>query len=293
MTGQIAFLITPGSEQNDNHERLPRYFAEAGWRVDAFAHDALNLRTGEVFLDAFPATTFDRIWPVGFGPRAGFLDRAALLRQVPQPRLVTPVDVWLSHHGKSVYPEYAAPSVISASAEVLCGALATTFNGDAVLKPLAGSFGRNVQRVTEAEQIQTAMNEAPGYWMLQAFVAAIEHGETRTLVCGASVLGSYLRLPQDGLHANLALAAEPAATSLTGTAAQRVAEIHGDLCRLGVGFAAIDTVGETLMEVNVANPGGLATLEMLYGKDLGPAVCQAITQGASAPRPHRGTESTP
>ncbi len=276
MTGHIAFLTTPGPEQNDNHDRLPRYFAEAGWRVETFPHDALNLRSGEVFLNTSPANTFDLIWPVGFGPRAGFLDRAALLRHVPEGRLITPVDVWLSHHGKSVYPEYSAPGVVSASAAVLRDALESTFAGNAVLKPLAGSFGRNVQRVTNAEQIHSAMAAAPGYWMLQAFVEAIADGETRTLVCGASVLGSYLRLPQDGLHANLALAAEARETKLTGAAAQRVADIHADLRQLGVGFAAIDTVGETLMEVNIANPGGLATLELLYGKDLGPAVCRAM-----------------
>ena len=46
---------------------------------------------------------------------------------------------------------------------------------------------------------------------------------------------------------------------------------------LGAGFAAIDLVGERLMEVNVANPGGLGTLASIGAGDFGPAVVAAIT----------------
>jgi glutathione synthase/RimK-type ligase-like ATP-grasp enzyme len=45
-----------------------------------------------------------------------------------------------------------------------------------------------------------------------------------------------------------------------------------------IGFAAIDLVDDVLMEVNVANPGGLGTLNKLYDEDFGPALVRAVTQ---------------
>ena len=44
-----------------------------------------------------------------------------------------------------------------------------------------------------------------------------------------------------------------------------MSRVHHELISHRVGFAAIDTVGGYLMEVNLANPGGLQTLEDLYG----------------------------
>ncbi len=275
-SAQIAFLYTAGPTQNDNHERLPRYFTAAGWQVCIDAHNAVGMRRGEVFIGREPAQNFDLIWPLGFGPQVGFLDRCELLRHLPQDRLVTPVDAWLSLHGKSVFPEFSPPSVVSAQLPALLDALAD-FGGRAVLKPLAGSYGRDVVLVEAPEQLEAAVAVGTDrVWMLQAYIEAISAGEIRTLVCGEAVLGSYLRRPRDGFHANLARDAEALPTELTGAAAQRVAEIHQHLLAQGVGFAAIDTVDEYLMEVNVANPGGLATLEALYDRDLGPALCRAI-----------------
>ena len=43
-----------------------------------------------------------------------------------------------------------------------------------------------------------------------------------------------------------------------------------------VHYAAIDTVGEHLMEVNLANPGGLGTLASLYDRDPEAQVVEAI-----------------
>ena len=275
-SARIAFLYTAGPHQSDNHERLPGYFAAAGWQVYLDAHRAIGMRHGDVFIGDEPATDFDLIWPLGFGPHVGFLDRCELLRHLPPGRLVTPVDAWLSLHGKSIFPEYSPPSVISAQLPALLDALAA-FGGRAVLKPLAGSYGREVILAETPEQLEAAVAASTDrVWVLQAFVEAISAGEIRTLVCGDQVLGSYLRRPRGGFHANLARDAEALPAELTGAAAQRVAEIHARLLDQGVGFAAIDLVDGYLMEVNIANPGGLETLEQLYGRDLGPVLCRAI-----------------
>jgi glutathione synthase/RimK-type ligase-like ATP-grasp enzyme len=54
-------------------------------------------------------------------------------------------------------------------------------------------------------------------------------------------------------------------------------DIVEDLKRRRIGYAAIDTVGDYLMEVNIANPGGLGTLATVYGRDFGADVVSAVT----------------
>jgi glutathione synthase len=112
--------------------------------------------------------------------------------------------------------------------------------------------------------------------VLQRFLANIAEGETRTLVAGGQIIGSYLRLPTDQLHANLAQHGSAQPTTLSKRQRQITEEIATDLVDEDIGFAAIDLVDDILMEVNVANPGGLGTLNQLYGKDFGPALVRAV-----------------
>jgi glutathione synthase len=78
------------------------------------------------------------------------------------------------------------------------------------------------------------------------------------------------------LRANLAQFASAERTRLTAPQTALVAKIQQELVDKRIGFAAIDSVGEYLMEVNVANPGGLGTLNHLYQKDFGAAVVEAV-----------------
>jgi glutathione synthase len=125
------------------------------------------------------------------------------------------------------------------------------------------------------------MAATPGrYWMLQRFIPEIKAGETRTLICGDSVLGSYLRTPNPAtegeFRTNLALQGSPGPTQLSAKMENLVNEVHAELRAAGVGFAAIDTVGVYLMEVYLANPGGFGTLCDLYGRDFEQQAGQSI-----------------
>ena len=113
------------------------------------------------------------------------------------------------------------------------------------------------------------------YCLLQRYVPEIERGETRTLIAGGQIIGSYLRKPRDGI-ANITLGAQVQATVLNEQEEGLVTTIAEDLLAQGVGFAAVDIAYPYLMEVNVANPGGLKTLETLTGNDLSSTVAQAI-----------------
>jgi glutathione synthase/RimK-type ligase-like ATP-grasp enzyme len=267
MNLRALFLIDPESHHNDNHLRLPDIFSRHGWQVDCVAHEDLHWQRQKVYCGAKPAAHYNLIWPVGLGPRRSFLDRISLLRLVDQHKLINHADVYVNLHGKTAWLDDAPTTVIATDLQ----SLTRGFNkspGPWVLKPLAGSFGHQVSKVSDVHEITKIVNSTPKqYWMLQKYVPEIVDGETRTLVCGATVIGSYLRVPDNQLHANLAAHATASVTSLNPTVAELVARVQQQLIHSGVGYAAIDTVGGYLMEVNVANPGGLGTLSGLYNQE--------------------------
>jgi glutathione synthase len=280
---EIAFLLgNTDQAHNDNHERLPAAFRAAGWHVTTLPHDAVRMRQGRVRLDHHDPQRFQLIWLVGFGPAASFLDRMQLLRLLDQHRLVNAVEPLIHLHGKSAWvsrmPETHVSNDPGFLGDIVDG------GGDWVAKPTAGSFGQDVWRLSpgaSGRQLLTRLiGETGRYCMLQRFVPGIDAGEKRTLVAGGRLIGTYLRRPgtsaEPDFRANLAAGGGAEAASLTDAEQRLVQEIVMELDAAGVGFAAVDTVYPYLMEVNLANPGGLGTLETLYGRDLAAAVVDAL-----------------
>jgi glutathione synthase len=281
---RIAFLLgTVEMARNDNHVRLPRAFAEAGWEVDELPQNGVALTPEGVRFGDRDPDRFDLVWVLGLGRADTFYDRAQLLRLLPQERFVTEIDALVYLHAKYAWWPYMPETYASNEAPRLCALLES--GGEWVVKPAAGSYGRDVYRVRagaeDAALIAELVGDAtqPGrYCLLQRFVDQIAAGEKRTLIAGGQVLGSYLRVPDGDFRANLAVGATPEATRLTGTEQDLVQEIADQLTRRGVGFAAIDTCHPYLMEVNVANPGGLETLGRLYGRDVTAEAVAAIAR---------------
>ena len=280
----VLFLISPHSSAsalsdagNDNAQTLPAAFKAQGWQVSRGRHQSLHRRPEGLFVDSTALSHYDLIWPVGFGPRNGFLDWLQLLGELPERAVINAPASMVLRHGKSAWLTHGPESHIAAEPETLVTAMAEK-PGDWVLKPLAGSFGQDVHRLhgDDTETLLQTMRQRPGaYFVLQRFQPNIVRGETRTLVVGGRVLGSYLRVPTNQLHANLAKHSTAQPTTLSEPQQKIVGKIAEDLLAEHIGFAAIDLVDTTLMEVNVANPGGLGTLNQLYGKDFGPALVRA------------------
>jgi len=265
----IAFLLGDTARaRHDNHLRLPAAFERAGWRVARIPQEAVRLSPHGIRLDRRAAADFDLIWILGLGRLETFFDRMQLLHQLPPERLVTGVDALTYWHAKYAWWRHMPETHASADAGYLLDRLAS--GGDWVVKPPAGSFGRDVRRIRNDAAGQAAVRHATAggrYCLLQRYAAEIEQGEKRTLVAGGRIIGSYLRHPETDLRANLAAGASAHPTALTAAEHRLVATLAADLADRGVGFAAVDVAYPYLMEVNLANPGGLATLEALYGED--------------------------
>ena len=275
----IAFLLGDTAKaRHDNHLRLPAAFERAGWRVARFSQEAVHLSPDGIRLGGHPARDFDLVWVLGLGRLETFFDRMQLLRQLPQARLVTAIDALTYRHAKYAWWQHMPETYASADTGYLLERLSV--GGDWVVKPPAGSFGRDVHRIRNDVAGRDAVRQATAggrYCLLQRYAPQIELGEKRTLVAGGQVIGSYLRHPETDLRANLAAGASAHPTTLSAAERSLVDCLAADLADQGVGFAAVDLAHPYLMEVNLANPGGLATLEELYGKDPSDRVVAALT----------------
>ncbi|MEE2823478.1 MAG: hypothetical protein VYD91_01365 [Pseudomonadota bacterium] len=277
----ILFLITADPNldasdvaqpaSNDNAQVLPRLFRAGGWRVSKAQHRAIHRAPAGLACNDEALAQFDLIWPVGFGPHQGFLDWVHLLDDLPPRKLINPPSALVMKHGKAAWIEHSADTYMAAEPERLIATMQEN-PGEWVLKPMAGSFGEGVIRLasSEHERLRQAMSQKPGaYFVLQRFLPEIAHGETRTLIVGGQIIGSYLRVPTNNFHANLAKKALTQRTELSAAQLSLIKTLNADMLDQHIGFAAIDLVGDTLMEVNIANPGGIGTLQQLYERDFG------------------------
>ena len=154
MAPQALFLITPRHTHNDNHQRIPEWFAQAGWEGATAPHDGLNWHNGVLSCDGVTTDTYHLIWPVGLGPHRTFLDRHELLQHIPAQRLINAPASYTHLHGKSAWLDYAPPTWVSLQPRQL-ESIVQEYSGEWVLKPQAGSFGNDVYRISTAAELRS------------------------------------------------------------------------------------------------------------------------------------------
>lgn len=277
---EILFLTGEvDAARNDNHERLPQAFAALGWRVQIQSHETICIDNNQVSLAQARPDRFELIWLLGFGRQVTFFDRMQILRQLDQHRFVTAVDALMYLHGKHRWLKHMPETHTCADFEHLLSVI--NRGGQWIIKPPAGSYGRDVRLVNSEDEARGALSDFcresdAGYCLVQRFIPQIVDGEKRTLLAGGQIIGSYLRVPSDQLLANINAEGTIEKTSLSEEETKLVNEIARDLTDFGAGFATIDIVYPYLIEVNVANPGGLASLSNLYDHDFAVDAARAL-----------------
>lgn len=276
----VLFLIgDAGIAQNDNHVRLPAAFRKLGHEVTTVDHTSVSLHGNELLIGECSADRYELLWLLGFGPRESFLDRMQLLKRIDQRRFVNPVDAYTYLHSKLNFTEYMPETHAAGSLEPLIQQLddATRW----VVKPSATSFGRDVAIIGNddrgRERIRRVI-EKYGFAVVQRYVDSVDHGEVRFLVAAGKPIGCYKRLPAPDHRANLAAGGRPVVHTATPREAELANTIGSKLLECGIRFAAVDIAGPYLIEVNVVNPGGLATLQKLTGDDLVPLTVRTIVE---------------
>ena len=293
MTAHICFLTTlPGQKApaNSNHIILPIAFAKAGWKVSTLHHEQVKLTPLGVEIGTLHPNDIDLVWLLGFGQRTSFLDRAQILSQIDDEKFVTPPLVMSRLHSKyalsngplaHLFPQ----TYVSGDRHWLKQMILT--GGEWIVKPPAGSYGQNVYRVSPDNPNLNAILElltAAGYCVLQPFLFDIEQGEKRVLLANSQVIGCYLRRSRSGFRTNLSAGATCEICTLSTSEAGTIHQAAAYLQQLGVRYAAVDLIGDLIVEVNVANPGGLETLAELTGQDISARVVASLESHANTPQ---------
>lgn len=302
----ICFLVSRDAQaHNDNAVRLPEAFARAGWQVAVFDHNELHLTQRHLSIGTCRLDDVDLVWALGLGVRTSFLDRAQLLLGVNPARMVTSAQALLSYHAKldlalGSLAEYHPETHAGRDAAWLAGVVSR--GGDWVAKPTAASYGRSVFRVSKTDpNLTVILDELTGngtrYCLLQRYLPEIENGEIRVLFANGVLIGSYRRLPTVDHRVNIDGTGEAVAHELSSEERELAERAAEHLAALGAHFVAVDLVYPYILECNIANPGGLATLQGLTGEDLTPRVVQAFTPDvdqnplwSSNPRTPTGTK---
>lgn len=286
----ICFLTsTKGAPRNDNHRRLPDAWATAGWHVTRADHDDVRMTATGICLapDDAPLDRYDLIWPIGLGARDTFLDRMQLLLTLDARRFVVSPTALLTHHAKyslalGPLAQHHPPTYASCDPLWLRGIIAR--GGEWIVKPPAASYGRDVYRVNANDPnvgvILDALTGHDGsrYCLLQRYLSEIERGETRVLLAEGEVIGAYLRRPGADHRVNLALDGRAETAELSHDETVLAIAVARQLLEHGVHFVAVDLAYPWIVEFNLANPGGLETIERLTGENLAPRVVAAIAR---------------
>ncbi|MFP6797386.1 MAG: hypothetical protein VB933_10045 [Pseudomonadales bacterium] len=284
---RICFVAAFGGKcLNDNQGRLANEFANQGWSVEHIDHASLEVMDNRLtgidpngVRHAFDQ--FDRIWIVGFGDQATFLDRMQLLRTLDQSRFVNDVDALIYLHGKphlvlGDLGQHHPQTIVSADAQTLLSIIER--GGSWIGKPTAGSFGRDVFAVTKTDSNRRAIVEhltQSGFTMLQQRIDTRD--EKRFLIAGSLLIGVYGKRHIDH-RSNLAAGSAPTVVQATSAELELVETCIRWLNTHGVRFATIDVAHPYLLDINIANPGWLATYQELTGCNLVDKVVQAIRQ---------------
>lgn len=170
-----------------------------------------------------------------------------------------PATYQLSEHTIHLrYPEYAAPTWVTGTAEELVE-IVRQMDGEAVCKPKNTYSGLGITFLSH----DAPSAEIHGFWqqwgpevVVQPYLKAVEEsGDLRILTLNDRVLGSVLRVPGPSSRlANLHQGATAARLEPSPRQLAACREVAADLNPMGLYLLGLDFIGEHLTEVNFTSP---------------------------------------
>lgn len=248
---------------------------------------------GELTCSEITLNHFDLVWILALGFRIGFLDKIQLLHNLERDTaLVNSLNSILYLKSKYflntqaeifAHPESHASANWQQLIEII-----QQGGGTWIIKPPAGSFGRDVFKVESTDaNLRSILQSMTGhdsgaYCLIQRYVEEISNGEKRVLLANGVVVGQYRRRNTQDHRTNLSQGGEPEVCDLTPEEIDLCGRIGNFLRAEGALFVAMDLAYPYVIELNVINPGGLTTLHALTDRDLSGEVVERVLSGKFA-----------
>lgn len=162
-----------------------------------------------------------------------------------------------------LFPDWCAPTLVSASLEEILVFSMQEGQGDVVVKPLDLYGGRGVVRLeltpmSESERRRSlveALGTGGSPRLVQPFDRAVLDGEVRCFAVGAEIFVYCLKKPRPGTFlANTAHGASLLPWRPTPTQRLRIERAAGELKVRGIDFVGFDMIGDRLSEINITSP---------------------------------------
>lgn len=185
------------------------------------------------------------------------------------------------------FPEGTIPATVVTSDPDVARDAVRDLGGAAVLKPLDGTQGRDVFKLTGHDDhnlsalLANLLSQGPV--MVQEYVREAPQGDVRILLVdgraveidGAAAV--VRRRPAAGeFRSNVHLGGTPERAELTPDLRQLVKAVGPRLRRDGLFFVGLDVVGDRIVECNVFSPGGLGDAGSFVGKDFSAPLVDAV-----------------
>lgn len=157
----------------------------------------------------------------------------------------------------------------------------------AILKPLAGSKGKNVFLVNgESDQNMNQIIDAistEGYIIVQEYLHKAKEGDIRLLMVNGEPLkykGKYAAFKRVGspgdVRNNVSAGGTVEKAEIDESIQKIVDVVRPRLIQDGMFFVGLDIVGDKILEINVFSPGGLGNAQKMEGVDFSIPVIEAI-----------------
>ncbi len=159
-------------------------------------------------------------------------------------------------------------------------------DGRSVLKPLFGTQGRGVFRVTSSGPNLSALIEVltgDGYVIAQEYLRRAPEGDTRVVIVDGAPLTvdgkvcAVRRVPKaKEFRSNVHLGGHAQPGEPSAAMIRAAARIGAVLAEHGIWMAGVDMIGTRAVEVNVRSPGGLVDACEFEGVDFIGAVLDSV-----------------
>lgn len=159
------------------------------------------------------------------------------------------------------FPEHIPPTLVTSDKDQALEFF--EHHKDIIVKPLYLFFGHGIQRIQNAKELDTLMDDIYEPIMIQKFLPEISDGNKRIILFDGEIIAAIRSTPEDGDFL-VYREGEDFAYTPSNNEISLCEKIGKHAQDLGAHFIGVDLIGETLTEINVTSVGSLTRVNKTH-----------------------------